>query len=582
MIAQSRRLRFALRYVGRHRYSMLAGLVALLARDGIGSLIPLLIRQAVTLLAAGKTAQGAWVALAMLAAALPKAGLQAFARLRMMNVSRDVEYDMRNDLFRHLVSLDPGFYSRTRIGDVMAHATNDLNSVRMMMGPGIVNLCDSLVMFPVAFTVMATVNWRLTLVALVPAPLAAITISAFGIEIRRRYEAIQAEFSLMSAAVQQHVAGVRAVRAFAQEKAEEQRFSRISRKYAESNRRLGVYTSLNDPILGFLMGLSSLAVLWLGGREVAASRMSLGSFAMFMTYMGMLLRPVAAIGRVAVMLQRGAASLDRLSTLFGVQSAIQPPDQPRPLALAGGCDLRLERVTVGFNGCRVLDAIDLSIPSGACVAIVGRTGSGKTTLARLIPRLLDPANGRVLVGGVNVRDLAPEDLRRVVGFVPQETFLFSATLAENIALGVPNATRREIHHAAEIAGLGPDISAFPNGFDTMVGERGILLSGGQKQRVAIARALVKNPSILVFDDALSSVDSITENRILDHLDTALEGRTTILITHRLSTIRRAGQILVLERGKVAEAGSHQELIAAGGRYANLWREQLLEQELKTA
>src|SRR5215469_7568504 len=355
----SNRLQFLLPYVQRHRRALILGCIALLARDAIGSVIPLLIRRAVSLLAAGRTTPAMWIAAAMLGAALPKAALQAFARLRMMNVSRDVEYEMRNDLFAHLMSLEPAFYSHMRTGDIMAHAINDLNSVRMMLGPGVVSLSESMVTLPVAFTVMAGVDWRLTLLALAPAPLAVMLIVWFGGEIRKQFECIQGEFSEMSAAVQQHVSGVRTVRAFAEEAEERRRFARLSQDYAESNRRLGSYTSLSDPLLAFLMGLSSLAVLWFGGREVAVSRMGVGSFAMFLTYTGMLLRPVAAMGRVANMLQRGMASLDRLRALFGVQPAIQPPADCRqlPAPLAG--ELRLENITIRSHGATILKEVDV-------------------------------------------------------------------------------------------------------------------------------------------------------------------------------------------------------------------------------
>ena len=578
-----RRLRFSWTYVRPHRRRFVVGIAALLARDAIAIAIPLLIRRAVTILAEPhQVRRAAWIAATIIFAAIPKALLQAFARMRMMYASRDAEYEMRNGLYRHLISLDVSFFCRMRTGDLMAHATNDLNAVKLMLGPGVVNLFESMVTLPVAVAVMGGVDWRLTLVALAPLPLAIFQISWLGRRVHVQTEQIQERFSDLSAAAEQHIAGVRSVRAFAQEKAETLRFGALIRRYFMAGRRLGIYTSLSDPVLAFLMGLAALAVLFYGGNRVLESHLSLGSFAMFMAYMGTLTRPVAALGRVVNLVQRGLASLERLEALFGARPSIAPPGSPASLPPVVKGEIRFEGVSVRRDGVCALRSIDLLIPGGSRTAIVGHTGSGKSTLAHLIPRLIDPSEGRVTLDGRDLRSIDPDELRAQIGFVPQETFLFSATLAENIAWGIPSATNEEIRRAAEAAGLAEDIGALPDGYNTMVGERGVLLSGGQKQRVAIARAIVRRPRILIFDDALSSVDSVTEQRILDHLDSVLNNATTILNTHRLSSIRRADRILVLDRGEVVESGTHGDLLASGGVYWRLWNQYQLEEALETA
>ena len=460
----------------------------LLARDSIAIAIPLLIRKAVTVLTDGHDVRrAAWIAAGIACAAVPKAGLQAFARLRMMYASRDAEYAMRNDLFRHLMSLDGVFFSRMRTGDLMAHATNDLNTVKLMLGPGLVNLFESMVTLPVAIAVMASTDWKLALVALIPVPFAIVQMVWFGRKIHDGTQAVQGQFSDLSAVVEQHVAGVRSVRAFAQEGAEMRRFGKLNGEYFEANRRLGVFSAFFDPMLALFMGLGPLAVLAYGGREIFAGRLSLGSFAMFMTYMGILLRPVSALGRVVNFIQRGLASLGRLEALFAVKPSIATPARPRVLPANTSGEIHFENVTVRHGNLEALRAMNLKIAAGSRIAIVGHTGSGKSTLARLIPRLLDPSEGRITIDGHDLKTLSLHDLRGHIGFIPQETFLFSATLAQNIAWGAPDASPEHIRRAAELAGLSDDIAGFPNGYETIVGERGVLLSGGQKQRVAIAR-----------------------------------------------------------------------------------------------
>jgi len=431
-------------------------------------------------------------------------------------------------------------------------------------------------------SVMGYVDWRLTLFCLIPAPLVSVAVILFGRRIHDRFQTIQKMFSDISSRVQENLSGVRVVRAYAQENAEVRKFELLNRDYVAENIRLARLSAFFMPLLQALIGLGFLVVLLAGGYQLLAHRISLGSFVMFNTYMGMLIWPMIALGWVVNLMQRGTASWSRIMELMQEKPGIvqrNSSHSPSPSYSVLGA-LRFEGVEMQYpSGCALKD-ITLEIPAGATVAIVGHTGSGKSTLVSLIPRLMDPTRGAVFLDGFDLRDLDPEWLRRQIGFVPQETFLFSATLAENIAWGVDHATEDEIARAADLAGLGPDIASFPDGYGTVIGERGITLSGGQKQRVAIARAILRNPKILILDDALASVDTLTEERILTSLAGVMRGRTTILISHRVSTVQNASQIFVIERGVVAEQGTHAELIRTGGYYADLYQKQLLEEELE--
>jgi len=569
-------------YLCRYRRGLAAGVAALLLRNLAAAGIPLLIGHAVDRLSARFDFRTALIFAGSLVALTAFKGVWQYRmRVTLIGISRDVEYDLRNDLFRHLTRLSSDFYSRFRTGDIMARATNDLNAVRMMLGPGIMYTADTSLTALLAITVMGLVDWKLTVVTLAPAPLISVIVIFFGRYIHTQFRRIQAIFSDITSRVQENVSGVRIIRAYVQEEAEEALFDELNRNYISHNLRLARVSGLFLPVLHGLTGLSFLLVLWFGGHRLLEGELSLGGFLMFNVYLGMLIWPMVAVGWVVNLIERGTASLLRIQEIFGEEPAIRDPE--RPLRLTGPVrgEITFEDVHLRFASAHVLRGVNLRIPAGATVAIVGRTGSGKSSLVRLIPRLMDPVSGLVLIDGNDARDFPLAELRRQIGFVPQETFLFSATLADNIAFGVPDASPEQIRRAATLAGLDEDVAGFPNGYETMVGERGITLSGGQKQRAAIARAILGDPRILILDDALSSVDTVTEERILVELSAIMRGRTTILISHRVSTVRHADHIVVIEAGQIVEQGDHEQLLAADRYYAELYRKQLLEQELET-
>jgi ATP-binding cassette subfamily B multidrug efflux pump len=569
-------------YLWRHRTGLALGMSALILKDIIGATLPLVIRSGIDALTHGFRLSLVFEFAALLVGlSVVKGIFQYWMRVILIGISRDIEYDLRNDLFSHLVTLSSDFYSKYRTGDLMARSTNDLNAVRMMLGPGVMYLTETLFTAILTIGVMLSVDWRLTLISLVPAPLVSLVVLLFGRRIHDRFESIQKMFSDISSRVQENLSGVRVIRAYAQEDAELRKFELLNRDYVGENIRLARLSALFMPLLQALIGMGFLIVLFAGGYQLLEHKISMGSFVMFNTYMGMLVWPMIALGWVVNLMQRGAASWDRIMELMHQRPSIAKKEWlAREAAEATGA-LRFQDVEVRYPAGCALKNVDLEIPSGTTVAIVGHTGSGKSTLVSLIPRLIDPTRGVVSLDGVDLRNLDPEWLRRQIGFVPQETFLFSATLGENIAFGVEGATESAIARAAGLAGLGPDITGFPDGFKTMIGERGLTLSGGQKQRVAIARAIMRNPRILILDDALSSVDTLTEERILTGLANIMQGRTTILISHRVSTVRSASRIFVIEHGEIVEQGTHSELIGTGGYYADLYQKQLLEEELET-
>jgi ATP-binding cassette subfamily B multidrug efflux pump len=568
-------------YLRRYRGGLALGIGSLLMKDLFAAALPLVLKQGVDSLTRGFTIRIVLqLAGLLIGLSLVKGIFQYFMRVIIIGISRDIEFDLRNDLFAKLVELSQDFYTRYRTGDIMARSTNDLNAVRMMLGPGIMYCTETTVMLVLSVAVMMHTDWRLTLFALIPAPFVSVAVIVFGRRIHTRFEHIQKMFSDISSRVQENLAGVRVIRAYAQEKSEVEQFETLNREYVRENIGLARIQGLFMPLLQALIGFTFLLVLWEGGRQLLAGKISLGSFVMFNTYMGMLIWPMIAFGWVVNLMQRGTASLDRINEIFHERPSIAAPaaDIADPRKYAP--EIRFRDVSVVHGGRKALDGIDLTIEAGETVAIVGHTGSGKTTLVNLIPRLFDPHHGVVEIGGGDVRKFDPKELRREIGFVPQETFLFSATLAENIAWGVEDATEKEIRWAAEVAGLASDIETFPDGLNTMIGERGLTLSGGQKQRTAIARAIIRNPRILILDDALSSVDTVTEEKILQGLAGVMRNRTTVLISHRVSTVQNADRIIVLSHGRIVESGTHSELQARGGYYAELYEKQLLEEELE--
>jgi ATP-binding cassette, subfamily B, multidrug efflux pump len=495
----------------------------------------------------------------------------------VIGISRDIEFDLRNDLFAHLETLSYSYYQRMRTGDIMARVTNDLNAVRMLMGPAIMYSANTLVFTSAALWFMMRNSPKLTLYAFLPLPVISVVIQYFGRRIHERFERIQAMFSDISARAQENFSGARVIRAYVQEEAEIASFETANQEYVSRSLKLVRLMGMLWPTLELMLGLALVLVLWMGGREVLQGHMTIGSFTAFNIYMMQLTFPIIALGWVINIFQRGTASLVRLNEILQEKPEIKDDAEAQDRQVEGEIEFR--GLSFEYEGKRVLHDLNLRIPAGSSMAIVGPTGSGKTTLVDLIPRVYDAEPGMVLVDGRPIREFSLASLRKSIGFVPQETFLFSDRVRENIALGMESATEQEIHDAAKAADVAGDIESFPDQYQTMVGERGITLSGGQKQRTALARALIRNPRILILDDALASVDTHTEDKILNHLRDVMQGRTTIFISHRVSTVRNADRIAVLHDGHIVELGTHDELLALNGYYSDLYNKQLLEEEL---
>ena len=584
-------VRRLLPYALRYRRAFVLGLTCVLVTTAIQLLSPWILKHAIDDLNSGVTRQKlAMYAGLLLGVAMVGSVFRFLMRRILIGASRDIEFDLRNAFFARLQQMPLAYYQARRTGDLMSRATNDLNAVRMMVGPAVMYSSNTLLVFVVALILMSSIDARLTLMALLPLPLVTISVKYFGSAIHTRFEAIQAQLSDISAVVQEALSGVRVVRAYSQEPHELSRFRDANAEYVRRNRGLIRLQGMFFPSMTFFLGLGSLLVLWLGSREVIRGRITLGDFVAFNAYLVMLSWPMIAFGWVTNILQRGMASWKRMSEVLDAVPEIDDAGvtpEGRALEIRGGIEVRDLVFTYPGTEKPVLDHVSLRIPAGETAAFVGATGSGKSTLISLLARLHDPPPGTVYVDDVDVRQIPLSRLRGAIGFVPQEPFLFSDTIAENVAFGVddPDAPARiaeRVRAAAAVARLDKDVEEFPKGYDTLVGERGITLSGGQKQRTALARAVMLDPRVLVLDDALSAVDTYTEEEILGKLRGVMRQRTSIIVSHRISTVRDADQIFVLERGRIAERGRHDELVRAGGIYSEMFKKQLLEQELAEA
>jgi ATP-binding cassette subfamily B multidrug efflux pump len=602
-------------YVRRYRTTFIVGLICSFVTTGITLVAPLVLQHAIDDLTTGVTRlKLTFYGGALLAIGMVGGVFRFWTRRVLTGVSRAIEYDMRNDFFAHLEKLPLGYFQTHRTGDLMSRATNDLNAVRMMIGPSVMYSANTLLTFVAALAMMVLIDGRLTIWSLLPLPFVSISVWYFGNAIHRGFERIQAQLSDVSAVAQEALSGVRVVRAYRQEAHEIERFRLANQELLHRNRRVIAIQGFFFPSMSFFLGLGAMVVLWLGSRDVIGGRITLGEFVAFFAYLTMLAWPMIAFGWVTNMLQRGIASWKRMLEVLDTVPAIQDdklqhkegtlstrsPMSREELREPIRGDIEFRDLTFSYGETPVLQHVSAQISAGQTVAIVGLTGSGKSTLISLLARLHDPPRGTVFLDGVDVRDIPLATLRGAIGFVPQEPFLFSDSIADNIAFGLdvtraggsraggalgagePRTEierRQKIEAAAAIARLDKDLSDFPHGFDTVVGERGITLSGGQKQRTALARAIVIDPRVLILDDSLSAVDTYTEEEILTRLKGVMRQRTSIIVSHRISTVRGADQIFVLDKGRIIEQGTHDALVRQRGVYAELHRKQLLEEEL---
>lgn len=570
-------------YLYRYRVVIIGGFLFLIGANIVALIQPYLIRLAIDSLQAG--ANGGLLlryAVLLIGAGAVQAVMAFYGRYFQAKASRQIEYELRADLFRHFEKLELDYFQHHKVGDLVARATNDLTAIRSMLGPGISNLMNTAIAFTVTITFMLTINVQLTLYAALILPLITVVFIVVGRQIEHRFKAVQDQFGEVSAHAQENLSGIRIIKAYRQEDHELEAFRAANQEYMIRSISYARIYAILWPAMFFLAGIASVILLWRGGLDVIHGRISLGQLVQFMGYLAQLTWPMIALGWVVNLFQQGSASMIRLNEVMNhkptIANSVKPGETQTELTPKGKVEFR--HVSFSYGEHEVLHDIDIEVEAGSSLAIVGPTGSGKSTLVNLVPRLFDVSQGQILIDDVDVREIPLALLRRQIGFVPQETFLFSVPLSENIGFGVEQLSEQRMQEVMEYAQLAKDVRDFPQGTATMVGERGVTLSGGQKQRTALARALAKDPAILILDDAMSSVDTHTEAEILGHLRNVMQGRTTIVISHRCSTVKNLDLIIVLDEGRIVEVGNHEKLLQEHGLYAEMYRRQLIGEELE--